>query len=187
MKFILYKGGIYMAYEYKKLSEVEAIDVADSSVNLIVETEDKIKKLNIGDLPIGQEQADWEEEDETKASFIKNKPDLSQVGGSGAAITIVNLNSNYPSAASVNRMTFEDTGELVTMEKLYEALLNGIVKFKAVQVASSETQPRQEYYSVSNFAHYDAYSYTNMSGFDVNKPEKLVVTLSGTSQSYTFQ
>jgi hypothetical protein len=91
-----------VAYEYKKLSEVEAIDIADSSVNLIVETEDEIKKLNIGDLPIGgQEQADWNEEDETKASFIKNKPDLSNIdsGGSssGGEVIIIKVDNNYMS------------------------------------------------------------------------------------------
>lgn len=175
-----------MAYEYKKLSEVEAIDVADSSVNLIVETEDEIKKLNIGDLPIGQEQADWEEKDETKASFIKNKPDLSQVGGSGK-ITIINTNASYIGSAQVSAMTFADTGELVTMKKIHEALLSGQVFFKQVQVASLATAPSQTYYSVSYFSHVEEYTYTNTSGFTTYEPEKVSVTIDmGGSSSKTF-
>lgn len=85
-----------MAYEYKKLSEVDAITSADSDVNLIVEHNDEIKKLSINDLPIptGQVQADWNEEDETKASFIKNKPDLSQVGGSGGEFIWIKVDYN---------------------------------------------------------------------------------------------
>ena len=116
-----------MAYEYKKLSEVEAIDVADSSVNLIVETEDEIKKLNIGDLPIGgQEQADWNEEDATQASFIRNKPDLSQVGG-GVKTTYLNTNG----FASLLDWSFED-GTPLTAKNLFNALQEGsvIIKFE---------------------------------------------------------
>lgn len=115
-----------MAYEYKKLSEVKAIDVADSSVNLIVETEDEIKKLNIGDLPIGQEQADWNEKDETKASFIKNKPDLSQVGGNSSSEVIVikaDLGGNVD-------WTYAD-GTVITAESLRDKLDNGAIVYIA--------------------------------------------------------
>jgi len=110
-----------MAYEYKKLSEVEAIDVADSSVNLIVETEDEIKKLNIGDLPIGgQEQADWDEEDATKPSFIKNKPDLSQVGGSGGEVVFITVDWN----GSITSYEYED-GTPITPSSLKEKFETG--------------------------------------------------------------
>lgn len=165
-----------MAYEYKKLSEVEAIDVADSSVNLIVETEDEIKKLNIGDLPIGQEQADWDEKDETKASFIKNKPDLSQVGGSGGKITIIDLNDSYPSIPNLNNVIFEDTGEIVTLQKIYEALLKGVVMLKT-ESYPSETWPWEQYYPVIRFCHYNANTYINSSGLEVTHPEKLEVSI----------
>lgn len=179
-----------MAYEYKKLSEVEVADVVDSSVNLIVETNDEIKKLNIGDLPIGaQEQADWNEEDATKASYIKNKPDLSQVGGSGGGTTIVNFNAYYPSGATESNMTFEDTGEPVTLQRMYESLLNGRVLFKIDRPASSELAPQQEYYPAAAFYHYDDYTYTNMSGFTEHSPERIIVCVqvnSSTWQSYNF-
>jgi hypothetical protein len=175
-----------MAYEYKKLSEVEAIDVADSSVNLIVETEDEIKKMNIGDLPIGQEQADWEEKDETKASFIKNKPDLSQVGGSGK-ITIINTNAPYIGSAPVSAMTFADTGELVTMKKIHEALLSGQVFFKEEIPASLDMAPSQSYYSVSYFNHSEEYTYTSDTGYTQTKPETIVVVIdAGGSSSYRY-
>ena len=178
-----------MSYEFKKLSEVEVTDVADSSVNLIVETNDDIKKLNIGDLPIGQEQADWNEEDATKASFIKNKPDLSQVGGSGGKITIIDTHTYYASGIDVKTMTFADTGEAVTMAKLYEALLSGSVWFKTHFWGSGASSPNDQYYLIEYFAHYEEYTYTNMSGFVSTNPEELVVGLRIADKrvTYTFR
>lgn len=92
-----------MAYEYKKLSEVTAIDAVDSAVNLLVEQNDEIKRVNVDKLPIPtQTQADWNEEDETSPSFIKNKPDLSQVGGSGSggSVEIIVIDNIFGSVSS---------------------------------------------------------------------------------------
>ena len=116
-----------MAYEYKKLSEVDVVNSVDSDVNLIVEQNDEIKRMNIGDLPIptGQVQADWNEEDETKASFIKNKPDLSNVGGSdsgsgsGGEVVIVDAaGSGYGYNATQLKEKFE-SGALVYIRTVY--------------------------------------------------------------------
>lgn len=147
-----------MAYEYKKLSEVEAIDVADSSVNLIVETEDEIKKLNIGDLPIGQEQSDWDEEDATKASFIKNKPDLSQVGGS-AKVTYL-LSSSL--SITTKSLTFED-GSSITIPRLLEALQTGLVIIKCPPYPSYGYQA--DYcFSIISYVYIPEQDYTTTSG-----------------------
>ena len=115
-----------MAYEYKKLSEVDVVNSVDSDVNLIVEQNDKIKKMNIGDLPIptGQVQADWNEEDGTKPSFIKNKPDLSQVGGSGGGEVIV-IKVDYSGNAD---WTYAD-GTAMTPETLRDKFEAGAIVY----------------------------------------------------------
>lgn len=118
-----------MAYEYKKLSEVDVVDSVDSSVNLLVEQGSDIKKMNIGDLPIptGQAQADWNEEDETKPSFIKNKPDLSQVGGSGGGeVLIVDINYNGSIACAYNATQLKEkleSGTLIYIQTYYSGLM----------------------------------------------------------------
>lgn len=149
-----------MAYEYKKLSEVEVTDVADSSVNLIVETEDEIKRLNIGDLPIGQEQADWEEEDETKASFIKNKPDLSQVGGSGGG-EFIWIKVSYNGVAD---WTYAD-GTTITPESLKEKIESGANVYIS-HLASGYGDGTNSAYHMGRVIHY-AYvpEFVNMSGY----------------------
>ena len=179
MKFILYKGDDIMAHEYKKLSEVEVIDVADSSVNLIVETNDEIKKLNIDDLPIGgQEQADWNEEDETKPSFIKNKPDLSQVGGSsGGEVIVINTDKNF-----LNADWHYADGTVITPESLRDKLEAGAqvyIKRPESGLSMHGNLSGDVLYKVNRF--YYVPPYTNLSGFPSSSETNLFIIRRGSN------
>ena len=69
-----------MAYNYKKLTDVDLVESAEAP-NLLIEEGGDIKKISASNLVTPQTKADWEETDPNSAAFILNKPDLSQAGG----------------------------------------------------------------------------------------------------------
>ena len=69
-----------MAYNYKKLTDVDLVESA-TTPNLLIEEGGDIKKISASNLVTPQTKADWEETDPNSAAFILNKPDLSQAGG----------------------------------------------------------------------------------------------------------
>lgn len=69
-----------MAYNYKKLADVNLVESAVKP-NILIEDSGDIKKISAPNLVTTQVKADWEETDPNSAAFILNKPDLSQVGG----------------------------------------------------------------------------------------------------------
>ena len=64
-----------MSYELIKLSEVEKVS-SSTSANLLIEENGEIKRLSAKNLTNAQPQvqADWNETDDTKPSYIANKP-----------------------------------------------------------------------------------------------------------------
>ena len=69
-----------MAYNYKKLADVNLVEFAVEP-NILIEDSGDIKKISAPNLVTTQVKADWEETDPNSAAFILNKPDLSQTGG----------------------------------------------------------------------------------------------------------
>ena len=69
-----------MAYNYKKLADVNLVESAVEP-NILIEDSGDIKKISASNLGAKQTRADWEETDPNSAAFILNKPDLSQTGG----------------------------------------------------------------------------------------------------------
>ena len=82
-----------MAYNYKKLADVNLVESAVKP-NILIEDSGDIKKISAPNLVTTQVKADWEETDPNSAAFILNKPDLSQVGGANVVTyTISNTSS----------------------------------------------------------------------------------------------
>ena len=69
-----------MAYNYKKLADVNLVESAVEP-NILIEDSGDIKKIPASNIATPQTRADWEETDPNSFAFILNKPDLSQVGG----------------------------------------------------------------------------------------------------------
>lgn len=69
---------------YVKLNEVTLVDSA-TEPNFLIEEGGEIKRLPSANIVTPQTQADWNETDATKASFILNKPE--SLGGSGKVVT----------------------------------------------------------------------------------------------------
>ena len=69
-----------MAYNYKKLADVNLVESAVEP-NILIEDSGDIKKISAPNLVTTQVKADWEETDPNSAAFILNKPDLSHAGG----------------------------------------------------------------------------------------------------------
>ena len=94
-----------MAYTYKKLTDVDLVESAETP-NLLIEEGGDIKKISASNLVTPQTKADWEETDPNSFAFILNKPDLSQVGGANVvtytiANSALNLNGVAVTAQSV--------------------------------------------------------------------------------------
>ena len=94
-----------MAYNYKKLADVNLVESAVEP-NILIEDSGDIKKISAPNLVTTQVKADWEETDPNSAAFILNKPDLSQVGGANVvtytvAGSALNLNGVAVTAQSV--------------------------------------------------------------------------------------
>ena len=94
-----------MAYNYKKLADVNLVESAVEP-NILIEDSGDIKKISAPNLVTTQVKADWEETDPNSAAFILNKPDLSQTGGANVvtytvAGSTLNLNGVAVTAQSV--------------------------------------------------------------------------------------
>lgn len=94
-----------MAYNYKKLADVNLVESAVEP-NILIEDSGDIKKISAPNLVTTQVKADWEETDPNSAAFILNKPDLSQTGGANVvtytvASSALNLNGVAVTAQSV--------------------------------------------------------------------------------------
>ena len=81
-----------MAYTYKKLTDVDLVESAETP-NLLIEEGGDIKKISASNLVTPQTKADWDETDPNSAAFILNKPDLSQAGANVVTYTISNTTS----------------------------------------------------------------------------------------------
>lgn len=71
---------------YIKLNEVEIVNSSIDS-NVLIEENGEIKRMPVENLAVSQVQADWNETDPTKPSFIMNKPE-SLGGGSGGKVIV---------------------------------------------------------------------------------------------------
>lgn len=110
-----------MEYKFKSINESEQVERVDSDINLLVEQDSVIKKMNIDQIPQNKVQPDWEETNESSLAFIKNKPNLEEVGG-GSKITYFTSSSGY-----FNELLKED-GTIATIQDIYDALKAGTVR-----------------------------------------------------------
>ena len=69
---------------YVKLSEVTLVELA-TDANLLIEEDGDIKRISTSNIVMPQVQADWNETDATKKSYILNKPE--SLSGSGKVVT----------------------------------------------------------------------------------------------------
>lgn len=116
-----------MAYTYKKLSDVEFVESAVEP-NILIEDEGEIKKISASNIAVPQVRADWDEEDETSAAYILNKPDLSQSVG-GANVVTYTLSYTTASGTRIPRLAHGyDTGYAsVTPQEVYDAWDGGAI------------------------------------------------------------
>ena len=77
------QGGILMAIQTTKLSEVRVIE-SPVNPNFIIEDEGEIKRIPPEAITPSQVQADWEETDTSSPAYILNKPE--SLGGGGGEI-----------------------------------------------------------------------------------------------------
>ena len=82
-----------MAYNYKKLADVNLVESAVEP-NILIEDSGDIKKISAPNLVTTQVKADWEETDPNNAAFILNKPDLSQTGGANVITYTISSTSS---------------------------------------------------------------------------------------------
>lgn len=61
-----------MAYEFKKLTELELVESAPADATVLIETEGVMKRAPGGG--IGGGQGDWKQNDSTASDYIKNRP-----------------------------------------------------------------------------------------------------------------
>ena len=114
-----------MEYKFKSITDVDTTETIDSNINLLVEQDSVIKKMNIEDIPQNKVQPDWEETNENSMAYIKNKPDLSNVGGGGSTkITYFTASNSYWYE------WYKEDGSTATAQDMYEALQQGIVRIK---------------------------------------------------------
>lgn len=107
-----------------------------------------LQNLNIPDAPI---QSDWEQEDNTKLDYIKNKPDLSSIGVQAnwneTNTTSLAYIKNKPDlttllAAKQNKLTFDKqpvqgSNNVVTSGGIYTALSNKQQDLTQIPIVSS--------------------------------------------------
>ena len=82
-----------MAYNYKKLADVNLVESAVEP-NILIEDSGDIKKISASNIATPQTRADWEETDPNSFAFILNKPDLSQVGGANVVTYTISSTSS---------------------------------------------------------------------------------------------
>ena len=82
-----------MAYNYKKLADVNLVESAVEP-NILIEDSGDIKKISAPNLVTTRVKADWEETDPNSAAFILNKPDLSQTGGANVITYTISSTSS---------------------------------------------------------------------------------------------
>ena len=82
-----------MAYNYKKLADVNLVESAVEP-NILIEDSGDIKKISAPNLVTTQVKADWEETDPNSYAFILNKPDLSQTGGANVITYTISSTSS---------------------------------------------------------------------------------------------
>ena len=114
-----------MSFESRKLSEEAMVDSVDSSINLMVEKDGEIRRMAMTDLPQQEVvQPDWEETNENNPSYIKNKPDLSSIGGGNASVEVYTFTN-----VSTGDLT-DSSGAVVTAQMAYDAMLSGTIRIK---------------------------------------------------------
>ena len=77
---------------YIKLNEVEIVNSSIDS-NVLIEENGEIKRMPVENLAVSQVQADWNETDATKSSFILNKPE--SLGGGGKVVVYTGTSGMY--------------------------------------------------------------------------------------------
>ena len=82
-----------MAYNYKKLADVNLVESAVEP-NILIEDSGDIKNISAPNLVTTQVKADWEETDPNSYAFILNKPDLSQTGGANVITYTISSTSS---------------------------------------------------------------------------------------------
>ena len=118
-----------MAYNYKKLADVNLVESAVEP-NILIEDSGDIKKISAPNLVTTQVKADWEETDPNSAAFILNKPDLSQTGGANVV--------TYTVAGGVLKLN----GVAVTRQSVIDEWKNGSI------LRIDEGQSLSEIYSI---------------------------------------
>ena len=118
-----------MAYNYKKLADVNLVESAVEP-NILIEDSGDIKKISAPNLVTTQVKADWEETDPNSAAFILNKPDLSQTGGANVV--------TYTVAGGVLNLN----GVAVTRQSVIDEWKNGSI------LRIDEGQSLSEIYSI---------------------------------------
>ena len=118
-----------MAYNYKKLADVNLVESAVEP-NILIEDSGDIKKISAPNLVTTQVKADWEETDPNSAAFILNKPDLSQTGGANIV--------TYTVAGGVLKLN----GVAVTRQSVIDEWKNGSI------LRIDEGQSLSEIYSI---------------------------------------
>lgn len=118
-----------MAYNYKKLADVNLVESAVEP-NILIEDSGDIKKISAPNLVTTQVKADWEETDPNSAAFILNKPDLSQAGGANVV--------TYTVAGGVLKLN----GVAVTRQSVIDEWKNGSI------LRIDEGQSLSEIYSI---------------------------------------
>lgn len=118
---------------YIKLNEVEIVNSSIDS-NVLIEENGEIKRMPVENLAVSQVQADWNETDATKSSFILNKPE--SLGGGGKVVVYTGTSGMYTdsdgnsvsakmavdewNAGSILRIAYSGTeSNVVSIEPLY--------------------------------------------------------------------
>ena len=119
--------------------------------------------MNIEDIPQNKVQPDWEETNEDSLAYIKNKPDLSNVGGGGSTkITYFSTSNSYWDGP-----WYKEDGSAATAQDMYDALKQGIVRINyADQYYSDILNYKLEsgcgvYYLVIAFMHPTIYNFSS--------------------------
>ena len=105
---------------FTKLSEVNLVEDVNESTSVLVEENSEIKRVPKS--KIGA-QADWNEEDETKPSFILNKP--SKLGGTVLYFRPYGISYLYNKDEEGNLPTTFSEDNAVTMDEFLNSFLTG--------------------------------------------------------------